>query len=103
MDRYQSLRELPFTAVASALGIELSKFTPRKGGTGVVGAMPHTPYNIETESNQLQLRLGRTLALLCAGGIRPRQHRLDHEGPGYRLSTSRRIAPARRLRAYPCT
>jgi hypothetical protein len=30
MDLYKALRELPFTTVAGALGIDLGKFKPRK-------------------------------------------------------------------------
>src|SRR5690349_17721576 len=44
MDRYQQLREMPFTVVAQALGIDLSRFKQRKGGTEWAGACPvHRP------------------------------------------------------------
>lgn len=43
-DRYRNLRELPFDVVAGALGIDLSKFKPRKGGTEWAGNCPiHQP------------------------------------------------------------
>lgn len=43
-DRYRNLRELPFDVVAGALGIDLSKFKSRKGGTEWAGNCPiHQP------------------------------------------------------------
>lgn len=43
-DRYRALRELPFDVVAGALGIDLTQFKPRKGGTEHAGPCPvHDP------------------------------------------------------------
>ncbi len=43
MDKYESIRSLPFPAVASALGIDLSHFKTRKGGE-LYGSCPvHKP------------------------------------------------------------
>src|SRR5262245_45647728 len=39
-DRYTPLRELPFTAVAGALSIDLAKFRKRKAGTEWAGPCP---------------------------------------------------------------
>jgi DNA primase len=39
-DRYRTLRELPFDVVAGALGIDVSRFKLRKGGTELSGPCP---------------------------------------------------------------
>lgn len=44
MDRYQQLREMPFAVMAQALGIDMAKFRPRKGGSEMSGPCPvHRP------------------------------------------------------------
>src|SRR5436190_267263 len=39
-DKYKAVRELPFDVVARALGIDISRFKPRKGGTEWSGPCP---------------------------------------------------------------
>jgi DNA primase len=55
VDRHQHLRELPFPVLAAALGLDMSKFKPRKGGTEFSGPCPvHRPKRNSTSFSYSQ-------------------------------------------------
>lgn len=51
MDRYQALRDMPFTVIAQALGIDMARFKTRKGGAEMSGRCPVPGARAEEEQH----------------------------------------------------